>query len=331
VSTEAGAILARELNELGGSDESSFGGKSASLGELLSAGVRVPPGFALSCEAHALARASGGMPALVRDEIFRRYTALAEGAGEAEPAVAVRSSAVGEDSATATFAGQQETVLWMRGVEEICDAVTLCWDSLYSDTAVSYRAHLGDERAPAMGVAIQLMVDAAVAGVLFTCNPLSGDPSVVAINASWGLGLAVVGGEVTPDDYLVSKVTHEVVRETVSVKEVEYLPDPVARGVVLREVPADRAGARCLDADGLEGLMEIARAAERHFGCHQDVEWAIARTGALPESLFVLQSRPVTTVEPRVGSEVQEEPASALSLVMKQFGVAQGGSSDAAH
>jgi pyruvate, water dikinase len=331
VSTAAGAILARELNELGGSDEQSFGGKSASLGELLSAGVRVPPGFALSCEAHALARASGQMPEAVRDEISRRYAELAAVAGEAEPAVAVRSSAVGEDSATATFAGQQETVLWMRGVDEICDAVSLCWDSLYSDTAVSYRAHLGDGREPAMGVTIQLMVDAAVAGVLFTCNPLSGDPSVVAINASWGLGLAVVGGEVTPDDYLVSKVTHEVVRETVSVKEVEYLPDPIARGVVLKQVPADRAGMRCLDADGLEGLLEIAGAAQRHFGSHQDVEWAIARTGTLPESLFVLQSRPVTTMEPPASAEVHEQPASALSLVMRQFGVAQGGASDGAH
>jgi pyruvate,water dikinase len=325
VSAADGANLARELHELGGSDEPSFGGKSASLGELLGAGVRVPPGFALSFQAHALARASGGMPAAVRDEVSRRYATLAEVAGESEPPVAVRSSAVGEDSATATFAGQQETVLWMRGVDEICDAVSMCWDSLYSDTAVSYRAHLGDDREPAMGVAIQLMVDAAVAGVLFTCNPLNGDPSVVAINASWGLGLAVVGGEVTPDDYLVSKVTGEVVRETVSVKAVEYLPDPAAPGVALREVPADRAGAPCLGADALERLLDVARVAERHFGAHQDVEWAIARTGTLPENLFVLQSRPVTTVEPREQTAAQE-PASALALVMRQFGAIRGGS-----
>jgi pyruvate, water dikinase len=325
VSAADGAILARGLHELRAADEPSFGGKSASLGELLGAGVRVPPGFALSFEAHVLARTSGGMPAAVRDEISHRYAELAQVAGQAEPPVAVRSSAVGEDSATATFAGQQETVLWMRGVDEICEAVSTCWDSLYSDTAVSYRAHLGDDREPAMGVAIQLMVDAAVAGVLFTCNPLNGDPSVVAINASWGLGLAVVGGEVTPDDYLVSKVTGEVVRETVSVKAVEYLPDPAARGVVLREVPADRAAAPCLDADALERLIEVARAAERHFGSQQDVEWAIARAGALPENLFVLQSRPVTTVEPPEQIAAQP-PASALSLVMRQFGAVRGGS-----
>jgi pyruvate,water dikinase len=329
VSTPAGANLARELHELGSADELSFGGKSASLGELLGAGVRVPPGFALSCEAHALARASGGMPAVVRDEISRRYATLAAVAGELEPPVAVRSSAVGEDSATATFAGQQETILWMRGVDEICGAVSACWDSLYSDTAVSYREHLGgDDREPAMGVAIQLMVDAAVAGVLFTCNPLNGDPSVVAINASWGLGLAVVGGEVTPDDHLVSKVTGEVVRETVSVKGVEYVPDPAARGVVLREVPPDRASSRCLDDDALDRLLDVARAAERHFGSHQDVEWAIARTGTLPENLFVLQSRPVTTVGPREPPAIVE-PVSGLGLVMRQFGAVRGGSNGA--
>ena len=137
--------------------------------------------------------------------------------------MAVRSSARGEDSAEATFAGQQDTYLWVRGVDAVCEAVTKCWASLYNPEAVAYRERFGVEN-PAMGVTIQLMVDAAVSGVMFTCNPVSGDRSMVAINASWGLGLAVVGGEVTPDDYLVSKVTGEVVKQTVSDKAVEYVP-----------------------------------------------------------------------------------------------------------
>jgi pyruvate, water dikinase len=327
VSIAAAANLSRELSELDGGDEPSFGGKSAALGELLAAGVRVPPGFALSSDAYALARAQGGMPSAVRDECERRYAALAAVAGVADPPVAVRSSAVGEDSATATFAGQQETVLWVRGVDQICAAVRRCWDSLQGEMAVSYRAHLGDQREPAMGVAIQLMVDAAVAGVLFTCNPLSGDPSMVAINASWGLGLAVVGGEVTPDDYLLSKVTGEVVREQVAAKRVEYVPDSDAHGVALREVPEERVRARCLDAAALDALLETARAAERHFGSHQDVEWAIARTGTLPESLFVVQSRPVTTL--RSGAAAGKGPASAISLVMQQFGATRRSSDGA--
>jgi len=319
VSPAPGANLCRALSELNGADEPLFGGKSAALGELLNAGVRVPPGFALSCQAYAAARAEGAMPAAVREQIERRYTALANTTGVADPPVAVRSSAVGEDSANATFAGQQETVLWVSGVDEICAAVTRCWDSLHSETAVSYRAHLGDGREPAMGVAIQLMVDATVAGVLFTCNPVTGDPSMVAINASWGLGLAVVGGEVTPDDYLLSKVTGEIVREQFGFKEVEYLPDLAAHGVALRAVPTERATARCLDRDALQALVEVARTAELHFGSHQDVEWAIARTGTLPENLFVVQSRPVTTVQSRAAAPGADE-TSAIALVMRRFG-----------
>jgi pyruvate, water dikinase len=295
----------RLLSELRRADEPEFGGKSARLGELLGAGLRVPEGFALACAAYP--GREQPMPAAVRDEIAGRYAQLDDDA-----AVAVRSSAIGEDSADATFAGQQETVLWVRGPGAVCEAVARCWASLYSDTAVAYRARMGDEREPMMGVAVQAMVDADVAGVLFTCNPLSGDRSMVAINASWGLGVAVVGGEVTPDDYLVSKVTGELVRERIGNKEIEYAPDPDGNGAVRREVPADRRTTGCLDAGAIEKLVEIARTIERHFGCPQDVEWALA-----DGELFVLQSRPVTAVPEQRPAPV---PESALSLVMKTFG-----------
>ena len=128
--------------------------------------------------------------------------------------MAVRSSAIGEDSEEATFAGQQETFLWVRGIDQFYEAVRDCWASLYSPEAVQLPRRDGHGRqAPAMGVTVQLMVDAGVSGVMFTCNPLNGDPSTVAVNASWGLGLAVVGGEVTPDEYRVSKVTREVLSQ----------------------------------------------------------------------------------------------------------------------
>ncbi len=129
-----------------------------------------------------------------------------------------------------------------------------------------------------MGVTVQAMVDAEVSGVLFTCNPVSGDPSMVAINASWGLGIGVVGGELTPDDYLVSKITGEVVRRTVSTKHVEYVPDPAGRGTIRRDVPAERRDEPCLGDEELAALVEVARRIERHYGSHQDVEWAIARS-----------------------------------------------------
>jgi len=300
-------VHTRWLSELRRADEPQFGGKSAGLGELLAAGVRVPPGFALACAAYP--GRDQPMPAAVRSEISARYAELGDGS---EAGVAVRSSAVGEDSAEATFAGQQETVLWVRGAGAVCDAVGICWASLYSDTTVAYRAQLGDEREPAMGVTVQRMVDAEVAGVMFTCNPISGDRSMVAINASWGLGVAVVAGEVTPDDWLVSKVTGEIVRERTGSKAVEYASDPAGAGMTRREVAAERQDASCLDREAIAALVELARTIERHSGCPQDVEWALAGG-----ELFVLQSRPVTAVPEQRPARA---PESALSLVMKTFG-----------
>ncbi len=298
----------RALADLSRADESRFGGKSAGLGELIAAGARVPAGFGLACSAYELAKRDPPMPEVVREELELRYAEL----GEDQP-VAVRSSAVGEDGAQATFAGQQETILWVRGGASVCDAVRECWASLHSPTAVAYRAQLGEQHAePAMGVTVQVMVDATVAGVLFTCNPVSGDPSMVAINASWGLGVAVVGGGVTPDDYLVSKITGEIVRSQVGSKALEYVPDPSGAGTARLDVPAERRAVSCLDASAITELVDVARMIERHFGSPQDVEWAIAADG-----LYVLQSRPVTALPER---KPASEQASALSLVMKTFG-----------
>jgi pyruvate,water dikinase len=235
----------------------------------------------------------------------------------------VRSSATGEDSAEATFAGQQETYLWVRGIDAVCEAVRNCWISLYSPTAVNYRARLERAPEPAMGVTIQLMVDSEISGVMFTCNPVSGDPSMIAINASWGLGLAVVGGEVTPDDYLVSKVTREVVREQVHSKPVEYVPDPGGHGAIEVEVAPERRDAACLDESALRELVDLGRRVERYFGSHQDIEWAIARGAKPPEGLYVVQSRPVTGVQ----RKAKQPPADAMSLVMGTFGAGRGGRS----
>jgi pyruvate,water dikinase len=296
---EAEPELTRDLNELRASDAERFGGKSASLGELLRAGIPVPPGFAISTSARE------ELTGALRHEIAARYTGLGD-----DSAVAVRSSALGEDSAEATFAGQQDTYLWVRGVDAICDAVRKCWASLYNAETVAYRERFGVEN-PAMGVTVQLMVDAAVSGVMFTCNPVSGDRSMLAVNASWGLGLAVVGGEVTPDDYLVSKITAEVVRQTINDKAIEYVPG--GDGPRRVDVAGERRTQPCLT--DLGPLLALARRIEGHFGVPQDIEWAIDREG----ELFVLQSRPVTGLANR-----QEAPAppptSALSMIFSKFG-----------
>jgi phosphoenolpyruvate synthase/pyruvate phosphate dikinase len=345
------AVYTRGLAQLRGVDADAFGGKSANLGELLAAGIPVPPGFALSADAYrvfveetglagaiasALARAHPAdvdalsaaakaideamrfapVPDAVGSEVAEGYEELARATGEADPPVAVRSSALGEDSADASYAGQQESFLWVRGAEHVCDAVRDCWASLFTPQAIGYRLTLGSEREAAMGVTLQAMVDAETSGVLFTCNPVSGDPSMVALNASWGLGIGVVGGELTPDDYLVSKITGEVVRRTVSTKHVEYVPDPAGRGTIRRDVPAERRDEPCLGDAELGALVEVARRIERHYGSHQDVEWAIARSQPLQEALLVLQARPVTTR----ATATAKPSASALSLVLGTFG-----------
>jgi pyruvate,water dikinase len=270
-----------------------------------------------AADAIRVAVCATGVPDGVRAEVAARYGELGE------PAVAVRSSAVGEDSGEATFAGQQETYLWVRGADAVCDAVRDCWASTFSAPAMTYRAKMAADRTPEMGVTVQTMVDAAVSGVMFTCNPVSGDPSVVAVDASWGLGLGVVGGEVTPDQYLVSKVTGEVVRRTVSAKHVEYRADPSGRGTVRVEVDEARRSEPCLDDAQLAALADVARRVQKHFGSHQDVEWVLDADGAL----FVVQSRPVTAAGAAKKDEPAEKPApaSALSMVMSKFGAGGAG------
>jgi pyruvate,water dikinase len=283
-------VSLRRLEDLRAADEALFGGKSANLGELIAAGIPVPPGFALSTAASD------------PEEAVPAYEELGA------PPVAVRSSAIGEDGAEASFAGLQDTYLWVQGADALRDAIRRCWASLDNPEAVAYRERLGGPP-PAMGVTVQVMVDAVVSGVMFTCNPVSGDPSTVAVNASWGLGLAVVGGEVTPDEYRVSKVTGEVLQRTIGPKQIEYRPG--ADGPQRRDVEAERREAACLDDERLGELVELARRVERHFGSHQDVEWAIDAEG----ELFVLQSRPVT-VAPRTSVSSK----SAIQLVMGTFG-----------
>jgi pyruvate,water dikinase len=348
----------RPLDELRAADEGAFGGKSTSLGELMAAEIPVPPGFAIATSAFHAFLSEGGLdariaeavagakpddvgtvqaaadairdavgateiPGAVRSEIAAAYEALARSVGEDEPAVAVRSSAVGEDSGEATFAGQQETYLWVRGADGVCHAVRDCWASTFSAPAMSYRAKMAADRQPEMGVTVQLMVDAAVSGVMFTCNPVSGDPSVVAVNASWGLGLGVVGGEVTPDEYLVSKVTGEVTRRNVAAKHIEYRADPSGRGTVCVDVPEERQSEPALDDERLAGLVDVARRVQKYFGSHQDVEWALTGDAAL----YVVQSRPVTATGATPKEAEQPAPGSALSLVMSKFGAGGGGAS----
>jgi phosphoenolpyruvate synthase/pyruvate phosphate dikinase len=226
----------------------------------------------------------------LHQELYTRTAAV----GESEP-VAIRSSATSEDSSDASFAGLQDTYLWVRGVNSVIEHVRKCWASLYAVESVMYRRRLKlPEQGLAMAVVIQRMIDSRCSGVMFTRSPTTGDCSVVVVEASWGLGSAIVSGEVTPDKYVVGKITGEAVSRTVSAKMRMHRPNAAGAGVIDEEVPVDQQNAACLGDDELRALVDIAKRVERHYGCPQDIEWAIARNLPPGENVFLLQSRPET-------------------------------------
>jgi len=349
-----GAPLAASFSNIGVADRAQVGGKGASLGEMARAGIRVPDGFVITTAAFegfmsgidAEGRIRGSIEALAADDLIAisraaelarerivsapmpenisavirsGYAALCGAGGELP--VAVRSSATAEDSSDASFAGLQETYLWVVGVEAVLRAVRDCWASLYSAESVSYRLrfHL-PEQGLAMGVVVQCMVNPRCSGVMFTRSPLTGDRSVIAIESSWGLGSAVVSGVVTPDKYIVNKVTSEIVKRTVSHKTVAHVPDPAGDGVREIAVADDRRDVACLEEAELSELVRLGLRIEGHYGCPQDIEWALAPDVRGVERLFVLQSRPETIWANRKPEAAAAPKATAFAHVFDMFG-----------
>jgi len=305
-----------------------LGGKNTSLGILTMAGLPVPPGFAITAAAYreafrdsgidgtlaammadldpengvvltrvaAEARATivdAGLPSWLTDQVDGAYAVLSERTGQDEVPVAVRSSATCEDQPDASFAGEHDTYLWVRSAAEVQAHVLRCWASLYTDRAIAYRRQMAyAEDTAAMSVGIQQMVLPRASGVAFTLNPRNGDRSQIAIDASWGLGEAVVSGSVTPDNYLVDKVIGQITERTISSKGIEHVL--VGDRVVEVEVDEARRDVPCLSDAEICAVAVLARRAERHYGCPQDVEWAIDPLLPEGENVVLLQSRPET-------------------------------------
>lgn len=302
------------------------GGKAAGLGSLLRQGLRVPPGFAVTTgayrefvQANGLGREVASLvasaasledqqhvvdkvralfesvpvPGAVADEIAAAYGRLGR---DASVPVAVRSSATAEDLAEASFAGEHETYLWVVGADEVVRHVVRCWASLFTPQAIAYRHHLGmdDIGDLAMGVVVQLMVPAEAAGVMLTVDPVTGDPSQISIEASFGLGAAVVNGEVTPDRIYVDKVTFDIRSRTVSPKAVAYRFDHGACGVVMVDVPEEEQCHPAISDEEAVALAQLGRQVERAHGCFQDIEWAIGPGPESDREVFLLQARPET-------------------------------------
>lgn len=336
--------------DIGLQDRLEVGGKGGSLGELQRAQIAVPPGFViktaafarflepleretairarvqaldprdldaitrLSQELRARVEAST-LPAEVHDEIASAYAALL--AGSASEPVAVRSSATTEDAADASFAGLQDTYLWVTDLDQMLQRLRSCWASLYSVESLTYRRQRGvPEEGVAMAVVIQKMVNARSAGVMFTRSPVSGDRSVITIEGAWGLGSSVVGGEVTPDRWVIGKITGEISVREISAKHVQHVPDP-AGGILSSPVAEAMQLEPCMSDTELEALRTIGRKVERHYGRAQDIEWAVE---AGSNQILLLQSRPETVWSTRDAAALARPVQDPLLHVMSIFG-----------
>lgn len=343
-------VLVLDLEQVGSGMAPLVGGKAANLGELVTAGLPVPGGFCVTTEAYRLATPSGSgseaeglgsvhlalkattadqLPELAvlagraRDiirtadippQIAAAVTEACVALGQDVP-VAVRSSATAEDLPFASFAGQQDTYLNVVGAAAVLEAVRNCWASLWTDRAVIYRASRGiDPEAVALAVVVQRMVDAAVAGVMFTANPLTGRRQEAVIDASPGLGEAVVSGAVNPDHFEVDLVTGRILERRLGDKRMAVRPLP-GGGTESVAVP-DAGASACLTDDQAGDLAALGRLVERHFGSPQDTEWAIDRDGRL----WLTQSRPITTLYP-VPERARAAPDPRVYLC---FSLAQG-------
>ncbi|PAU83975.1 phosphoenolpyruvate synthase [Halorubrum salipaludis] len=323
------------LEDVDADDVGTVGGKAASLGELIGAGLPVPPGFTVTAgtyrtfieeaeideelfaavdvdpeDSAALREAEETaaeliletpLPDDVREEIIERYRAMGDDGEEAF--VAVRSSATAEDLPDSSFAGQQETFLNVRE-QDLIRRVKECWASLFTQRAIYYRQQRGFPHAEVdIAVVVQRMVDAEKSGVMFTSHPSTGDPQIT-IEAAWGLGEAVVSGTVSPDNYVYDRERGVVDEVTVADKKVEMVKDDETGETVTLDVDDDRRNSRVLSDAEIGELVELGKRVEDHYGTPQDVEWAI-----YDGEVYMLQSRPITTI--RADDEGDDESDAA--------------------
>jgi len=323
-----------DLYEVGLSDAELVGGKNASIGELLKIGVNAPIGFAITVEGYkkffetglkakiaeildsmdvedtdSVQKASARIRNLVEEaaypfdleqEIRLAYRRLAQKLGKEAPEVAVRSSATMEDLPDASFAGQQDTYLFVSGEEDVLKFVKKCFGSVFTPRAMVYRNKKGfDHLAVKLSVGVMQMINSKASGVCFTLDPVSGDDSVIVIEGSWGIGEAVVQGRVMPDRFVVEKSTLKIRDKQISDKALMTVRDPAAKfGTYSKEVqvPEELRRAQCISDEQILELARVALKIESHYKKPVDIEWALdGDTG----KIFVVQARPETVWTPK--------------------------------
>ncbi len=329
------------FDEVNKEDIPLVGGKGANLGEMTQMGLDVPPGFCVTAKAYddfiayadldevvralvkgidvedpaQLRSASEGVQEKVvqgkvlpelESEIRSAYRVFSQKIKLMNPEVAVRSSATAEDLPEASFAGQQDTYLHIRGEEELVKYVKRCWASLWTARAIYYREKQDfDHFQVSLSVVVQKMVNSEKSGVMFTANPINDSEDEIMVNASWGLGEAVVSGSVTPDEYVVDKKTKEIVEKNIAEKNVMVVKNIDGIGTeevkVKEKLGPEFVEKECLSEKELNTLIEYGLKIEELYGGVQDIEWGFDRD---TKELYILQSRPITTLSKKEKEEV---------------------------
>ncbi len=323
-----------------GKDFPFVGKKNANLGEMIKAGIRVSPGFSITIYANdrfievtgikekigkfieglgtvgydTTKKASeyainliesATIPADIEDDILSNYRKLCELSRVPDVPVAVRSSGA------ISMPGQMETYLNIRGEKDLIDYVKKCWSSAYNVEAIMYRANKGMGFIFSIGVGIPKMVNSRVSGIIFTINPVNGDMSKISIDASYGLGEAVVSGMVTPDTILLDKITLDTVKTIIGSKETQCVYREGGSDIVQTSVPPEMRERLCVSLDEIKELARLGKVIENYYGKAYDIEFGIDADLPFPENIIILQVRPESVwskKEVTAKTEVKKDP-----------------------
>ncbi len=345
--------IVKWFEDIGKADVNKAGGKGANLGELVKAGLPVPPGFVITGQAYLLFTTESGltqkiahsieglnvddtsalqakakevqetiigseMPATIKSEILKAYDEMARRDSIKAPFVAVRSSATMEDSEQASFAGMNATFLNVHGREDVIRKVKECWASLYGARVISYRAKKEFYDEPVIAVVVQKMVNSDKAGVMFTANPRNNNLNSLVIEGAFGLGEVVVGGLVSPDYYEIDKAGMKVRDTRISHKKFKIIRDEKGRNKNV-ELSEKEANEQVLTDKEIQQIAGLGMKIEQHYGSPQDTEWAIEGN-----KVFMLQSRPITTPISSVKAESEKPEDEESKELVRGLGASPG-------
>ena len=350
------------FDNLRNTDVSIVGGKNASLGEMIHAGLPVPFGFAVSAFSYERyiqekkiaeqiykiitetvtnpndprqydtaskkireLMEKTPMPKDIETAIRTAYATLNKRFELKDTFVAVRSSATAEDLPDASFAGQQETYLNVKGADDLIDKVIKCWSSLFTPRAIFYRTEKGFPHEKVfISVGVQKMVNSRAAGVMFTINPVSGNRDEIVIEGNFGLGETVVSGAVNPDDFVLDKSSLIIKERRISRKTVKYVRDPKTGKTVHLDIPEAEQKLVCISDVEINKLGELAKRIEKHYGKPMDIEWAIDQDLSFPENMMLVQARPETVFGTKTMEAIKMEENKAQDLKVVVRGISAG-------